>query len=425
MNQTEGEKPENRIRGSRQNRFGLRACGCIAAIWILCLLTCCAPKRETEPAEGKSADPTEQTLTAERGDNPEAVTATGTMSLLYAEQFQAEDYSDGSVLLTIAGTERFLIVPQGMERPAHHPEAPVIFQPVERVYLAASSAMDLFVRLNAIHQVSFTSTEAENWSIPDVRSRMAAGDLRYAGKYSAPDYELLLEEGVDLTVESTMITHAPAVREKLETLGIPVLVERSSYEPHPMGRVEWIKVYGLLTGRRAEAERYFDEEAARLEAVEDGADTGKTAAFFYLNASGMAVVRRSGDYVSKMMELAGGRSVFDRPEASDSTRSGVNAQSALSTANMQMEAFYAGARDADILIYNATVDGGPETLGDLMDRCPLLEDFRAVRTGRVWCTERNLFQQSSATAGVIRELRDLFSGEEVLPDRMEFFHRLR
>ena len=38
-----------------------------------------------------------------------------------------------------------------------------------------------------------------------------------------------------------MIYHNPEVKEKLEEFGIPVLVEHSSYESHPLGRTEWVK----------------------------------------------------------------------------------------------------------------------------------------------------------------------------------------
>lgn len=59
------------------------------------------------------------------------------------------------------------------------------------------------------------------------------GKIAYAGKYSAPDYEKILSSDCGLAVESTMIYHTPEVKEQLERLGIPVLVERSSYEGHP------------------------------------------------------------------------------------------------------------------------------------------------------------------------------------------------
>ena len=65
-----------------------------------------------------------------------------------------------------------------------------------------------------------------------------------------------------------MIYHNPEVKEKLEDLGIPVLVEMSSYESHPLGRLEWIRVYGLLTDREKEADEfagvYLNQEVVLL-----------------------------------------------------------------------------------------------------------------------------------------------------------------
>lgn len=51
------------------------------------------------------------------------------------------------------------------------------------------------------------------------------------------NYETIVSSSCELAVESTMIYHTPEVKEQLERLGIPVLVERSSYESHPLG--EW------------------------------------------------------------------------------------------------------------------------------------------------------------------------------------------
>ena len=77
--------------------------------------------------------------------------------------------------------------------------------------------------------------------------------MLYAGKYRMPDYELILSKGCDLAIENTMIFHDPEVKEKLEELGIPVIVETSSYESDPLGRLEWIKLYGALFGKEKEA----------------------------------------------------------------------------------------------------------------------------------------------------------------------------
>ena len=70
-----------------------------------------------------------------------------------------------------------------------------------------------------------------------------------------------------------MILHSPEVKEKLESFGIPVLVDHSSYEAHPLGRTEWIRLYGVLTGKEKEAEAAFAKQEAELQRVtEEGTD---------------------------------------------------------------------------------------------------------------------------------------------------------
>ena len=179
------------------------------------------------------------------------------MALAYAENFAVDYYAGGAAVLTLGGRDRYLLLEQEAEAPTAFSDLPVIRYPVERVYLASSSAADLFDRIGALGCVAFTSTKAADWRLHSMRAALDSGAIRYAGKYSAPDYELLLTEGCDLVIENSMILHSPATKEKLEALGLPVLVEYSSYEPHPLGRVEWIRIWGLLTGHAAEAEAFF------------------------------------------------------------------------------------------------------------------------------------------------------------------------
>lgn len=47
---------------------------------------------------------------------------------------------------------------------------------------------------------------------------MEDGDIIYAGKYSAPDYEMILNENCGLAIENTMILHTPEVKEQMENL---------------------------------------------------------------------------------------------------------------------------------------------------------------------------------------------------------------
>ena len=68
---------------------------------------------------------------------------TGSMELEYAEQFSVDYCADGCSLVTI-GEDRFIVVPEGNDVPQNTEGATVIRQPLSNIYVAASSAMDLF-----------------------------------------------------------------------------------------------------------------------------------------------------------------------------------------------------------------------------------------------------------------------------------------
>ncbi len=339
---------------------------------------------------------------------------TGRMELDYATQFTVDEYADGSRLVTIGGTDQYLVVPEGVSAPAGLPEdVTVLQQPLDQIYLVATSAMDLFRSLDGLGSIWLAGTDADGWYIPEARQALEDGTILYAGKYNAPDYELILSEGCDLAVESTMINHNPEVKEQLERLGVPVLVERSSYEANPLGRMEWIKLYGVLLGKEEEAEAAFDQAAAAAEALAGGQSTGKSVAFFYINSMGTVNVRKTGDYVAEMIRMAGGSYLPDQPAENDN---------ALSTMNMDMESFYQAAREADVLIYNSTIGGELQTLDQLLDKSPLLADFKAVQTGNVWCTGKNMFQESMALGDMIGEIHRVLTEED--PQGLAYLHRL-
>ena len=89
------------------------------------------------------------------------------------------------------------------------------------------------------------------------------------------------------------------------------------------------------------------------------------------------------------------------------------------TMNLPLEDFYAGARDADFLIYNSTIEGVVSTTDELVAKCSLLADFKAVQNGHVWCVAQSFFQQSMELADFILELHRLFT--EDAPDGLQYF----
>ncbi len=370
---------------------------------------------ETDPEdESNKETPEEAELRAdEDGPDFQTLSETGQMDLLYAECFSVKYYGDYRVISILNGGD-FLLVKEGTPVPSNLPDGmTVLKQPLENVYLVSTSVMDYIRQCGCMNAVRFSGTKADDWSIAEAKEAMNNGDILYAGKYSAPDYELILANECSLAIENTMIFHKPEVREKLEELGVPVLVEMSSYEKHPLGRLEWIRLYGLLFGREKEAEDYYRQQLEIIEPIMEKPDTGKTTAFFYVSGTGMINVRKPGDYISRMIGLSGGRYVPEEAFGND--------ENALSTMNMQMESFYKEAGNADILIYNSTIGGEIGTMEDLIRQNALFADFKAVREGHVYCTRRDFFQESTHIAEFMTDLYRVFAGQE---DSFTYLYRL-
>ena len=350
---------------------------------------------------------------AQQTQQLEGLTYEDTLPLEYASCFTVDRYQEGHRLIRVEGGRSYLVVPEGGAVPAGAEDCVILQQPLDRVYLAATSAMALVCAADGLDAIRLSGSRQESWTMEEPVWAMEEGDLLYAGKYSEPDYELLLSEGCDLAIESTMILHSPQVQEKLEELGIPVFIDRSSYEPHPLGRTEWIKVYGVLLDREEEADAFFRQQSALLQDLEDFPNTEKTVAFFYITGRGAVSVRKSQDYLATMIQLAGGRYIFPDLGADESSKT--------SSMTMTMEDFYAGARDADILIYNASIDTPVETVSQLLEKSELLADFKAVQEGRVWCTEKSLYQATDSLGGIIRDLHTILTDGD---RELTYFHSL-
>ena len=335
------------------------------------------------------------------------------METVYANCFAVDYYEGGYALIDVVDEARYLVVPEDMPVPEGlDADIVILQQPIDRIYLAATSAMALFDRIDGLDAIRLVGTRKDGWYVEGAVRAMEEGKMLFSGNYSQPDYELMVEEGCDLAIESTMILHAPKVQEMIEQLGIPVFVEHASYEKHPLGRTEWVKVYGVMLDKEQEAEAFFQTQTDAIRQFRDIENTGKTVAFFYLASNGSVNVRATTDYVPKMIEIAGGNYVFTDISNPGSKRSSIS---------MTMEEFYNTAVSADYLIYNAAIDDPIYTIDELIAKDSLFADFKAVKTGNVWCTGKYLFQATDITGELIVDFHHMLTGQE----DMHFLYKLK
>ena len=328
-------------------------------------------------------------------------------------------------------------------------ELTVLQQPLTTTYVAASAVMAPLCDLGAVSQIRFSGLREEGWYVDEARTAMKAGAMLFAGRYSEPDYETLLREGCDLALESTMIYRSPEVIEKLSALGIPVYIDYSSYEPHVLGRLEWIRVYGALFGHEEEAQQWYQTERDRIRAIQKDAETssgeasqsGKSAeksetktsrnskneasstetssgragtdttadqrptvVYFYVNSSGQIQVRQPHDYIPELLELAGARYLApDMSSLSGSRKSNVT---------VSLEDFYSSCKDADYLIYSATLDRPLSSIQELLGKNALFVDFKAVKEGHVYTTDKDFYQLSDRMADFAEDVSRMLQDQD-------------
>ena len=174
-------------------------------------------------------------------------------------------------------------------------------------------------------------------------------------------------------------------------------------------------VSGISRIRQQQAEDYFEAQLRLLEPILEQESTGKTVAFFSITSNGSVTVRKSGDYIAKAIELAGGVYV---PEGLAEN------ESALSTINIQMETFYQEARDADVLVYNSAIEADLDTLEQLVSKSAPLADFKAVQSGNVWCTGKSMFQESQSVGEVILDIHRILTEEKGADGSLTYLYRL-
>ena len=389
----------------------------LVLVSLMGVMTGCGKKTETaqptaQPAETQqpAAQPTQQpapAATPEPTPEPEEdfngkLVSEGMMPLQFAKNFTIEMFKGGYRLISAGtGGYKYLVVPEGMKVPEGLEEGTYVLQmPINRVYMASTGMMSLVDAIGANDRGPLVGTDKSGWYLPNVVAAMDAGTIAFGGKYSEPDFELMVANDIQLHINTTMIDSKPEVLEKFEELKIPSLVEDSSKEGHPLARVEWVKLFGVLFGMEDEANAYFDSQVKMVEAA-TSPSLGKTVAMGYVASDGeKCYARNGGDYYAQMLGMAGGDYVCADMEP---TKAG--------NSNMTFEEWYNKFKDADYFFY-MNFAAKFNSIQEMIEFNPLFADFKAVKEGRVWVTSKDFTQSTAAIAGILQDMNTILKSDD-------------
>jgi iron complex transport system substrate-binding protein len=320
-------------------------------------------------------------------------------SVYSASRFRIDDFN-GFRRLTVfdpwqnsIGNELvYYLVPHNMPLPDSISETQVVRIPVKRIvcmsttHIAMLSALD---EAGIIVGVSGTGLVYDSL----IRAAVAGGRIPDVGYESNLDKELIVSLRPDLLMAYAVGASSAEYLRKLSEMGVKVMYNADYLEEHPLARCEWLKVFGILTGREAEADSLLGEVIAAYSSLADEVRSAvKDKPDVLLGAPWEDVwyISPANSYTGRLISDAGGRYLFGDLTEPNSVPYSV-------------EAVFRRATEADLWLNPGTA----ESLNDIAVSDHRMTRLPVFSSGSVW-NNRNRMTPSGGN--------DYWEGAVVHPD---------
>ena len=269
------------------------------------------PEKQTE--DDKKAEDTNTAAaedTAAATDEEEAAAASDSKK---TSTEKAKDLTEKTKELYEGNVVKYLIVPKDVEIPAGLDKDMIVIQlPVEKTYVASEDALKLLdEQLDAAESIKAVGMEQKDCQIENIAKAMENKKISFDGAFDDLDYKALVKDEIDFAIlpseflpgnakdeedadaaDETADTKAEDQKddkddkttdekadedktpeellkeenerlsdtaERLATLTIPMLVDRSADEKTDLAKAEWLKVYGVIFGCEDQANELFQQ----------------------------------------------------------------------------------------------------------------------------------------------------------------------
>lgn len=269
------------------------------------------PEKQTE--DDKKAEDTNTAAaedTAAATDEEEAAAASDSKK---TSTEKAKDLTEKTKELYEGNVVKYLIVPKDVEIPAGLDKDMIVIQlPVEKAYVASEDALKLLdEQLDAAESIKAVGMEQKDCQIEKIAKAMEDKKISFDGAFDDLDYKALVKDEIDFAIlpseflpgnakdeedtdaaDETADTKAEDQKddkddkttdekadedktteellkeenerlsdtaERLATLTIPMLVDRSADEKTDLAKAEWLKVYGVIFGCEDQANELFQQ----------------------------------------------------------------------------------------------------------------------------------------------------------------------
>ncbi len=238
-------------------------------------------------------------------------------------------------------------------------------------------------------------------SSPEIRERISQHKITELGENENINFELLLSLQPDLLMGFSIDQHSGY--KNISQVGIPILYNMDWREESPLGKAEWIKVYGALFDKTERAEHIFkkietDYQSAK-ELVPDGIKRPEVlSGALYRD---VWYVPGGESWSARLIDDAGGAYVYENLKNTESVA-------------LSFESVFNTAKDADIWINPSYFSD----LEEMKNKSKHYLQFKAFQKKHIY----NYTSKKGATGGMLYFEYGPSRPDLILKDLIHIFH---
>ncbi|MFZ6051260.1 ABC transporter substrate-binding protein [Halocola ammonii] len=314
--------------------------------------------------------------------------------------FQNHGSYEELVLLDLTGDtteQRWILFPKDGELPDSLKDERVLRTPLQNIACLSTTHTSMIAKLNALDQIGGMAY-ADYVLNPEVKTHLEQEKIKSLSGANGIDQEQLIALDPDAFF---IYPYERMNTEKLESAGIPCVDIAEYQEGHPLGRAEWLKVFGKLLGKEQEADSVFLAIKKRYESLKSKVASSSTipSVFTGSYSNGNWYAPTGDSFIAVFLRDAGANYIFREAEGRDNL-------------TLDFETLYNKAYETDF--WGKVVhEEGDLTLEKVRENDPRLTTIKAFE-------EKQIFYCNTAEADYFGD--GVVEPELILEDLIAIFH---
>jgi len=182
----------------------------------------------------------------------------------YAQNFDIQ-YFEHYKLLTVRNSARksgdslqYILLEKNAPKPKGFQEHQIIRTPVQGVICLSATQISIIDELEKVETIIGVSDK--NYVMnPKVQQQLQTGKTLEFGQENTLNEELILSTKPDVILMSSGVQNSLPILEKMQKTGVKILINADWLETTPLGRAEWLKLYGILYNIEKKANLKFSK----------------------------------------------------------------------------------------------------------------------------------------------------------------------